>query len=180
MSIWTPSMLFILIFLSATFGPNVAHAMNNLSLESTRISAIIAKTQWKLAVKKIYSSLAWRRFKSMAFHVTMLTAFVLSKIWYYGKGIMVTIFFLATYPVFSYCPQIIYWWSIILLTLAFMYVDLVRIILKAMDTRDRLKERDKYMIILSPTLYVKLITWVIETYIYFWHTKLKIIIWDKI
>ena len=103
----------------------------------------------------------------MFFHVTMLTAFVLSKTWYFGKRIFVTVFFLVTYPAFLYCPTVIYWWAITFSTLGFLYVDLVRIILQALDTRARLKERDKYIVKISPAIHVKLLTWIIETYYYF-------------
>ena len=143
-------MLYILIFLFATCSPNVIHAVTDQNLEATRILVMIVNAQWEMTVAKMYRSLAWWRLKLMAFHVTMLTAFVLSKIWYLGKGIIVTALFLATYPLLLYCPQIIYWWAITFSTLGFMYVDAVRIILQALDTRARIKERDKYMITPPP------------------------------
>ena len=143
------------------------HTAIDGNMEITRTSAKTVRIQWDITVAKTYRSLAWWKIKLTFFHVTMLTTFVLSKTWYFGKRIFVTVFFLVTYPAFLYCPTVIYWWAITFSTLGFLHVDLVRIILQALDTRARLKERDKYTVTISPAIHVKLLTWVMETYYYF-------------
>ena len=122
-----------MLFLFATGVQNVTHAVTDLSIDSTRLTVIIAKLQWEMTVETMYRSSAWRKIRLLFFHGLMLSYFISSKMWNRGKASCQLFLVLVTYPISHYCPYVSYVSGIMFSVWGLMYVDTIRIFALALE-----------------------------------------------